>query len=310
MQSLRFILFYVEISMGKWFELTLKASDLLTPENLDDAFAEVGALAVTMKDAGDDPIYEPPIGTVPLWRETLVTGLFAMPCDVESIKARLSRFLDEPFLPIVALKELEDQDWVGAWKEHYKPIKFGENLWVCPTHLSPPEPDVATLMLDPGLAFGTGTHPTTALCLEWLSENKVLFENKSVIDYGCGSGILGIAAKLLGAQACYSVDIDPQAIEATKINAKRNFVAIEPVLPEFFQAPPVEVVLANILSEPLIELAPFLTNYVNPGGHLILAGLLDHDIARVQAAYEKDFDFVEPEVCEGWARLCGVKKNG
>lgn len=296
--------------MGKWFELTLKASDLLTPENLDDAFAEVGALAVTMKDAGDDPIYEPPIGTVPLWQETLVTGLFAMPCDIENIKASLSRLLDEPYLPIVAFKELEDQDWVGAWKEHYKPIKFGKNLWVCPTHLAPPEPEVATLMLDPGLAFGTGTHPTTALCLEWLSTNKTLFENKAVIDYGCGSGILGIAAKLLGANACYSVDIDPQAIEATKINAKRNFVTIEPTLPEFFEAPSVEVVLANILSGPLIELAPLLTRYVNPGGYLILAGLLEHDIIRVQSAYEQNFDFVEPQICEGWARLCGIKKNG
>ena len=294
--------------MKKWFELTLKASGMVTPEELDEALFEAGAIAVTMKDAGDEPIYEPLPGEVPLWSETLVTGMFEYPCDVDAIKEALTAHLRQPFLPIVATKELEDQDWVGAWKDHYKPIKFGDNLWICPTHLEPPEAEIATVMLDPGLAFGTGTHPTTAMCLEWLSNNIDVFKGQAVIDYGCGSGILGIAAKLLNAKVCYSTDIDPQALLATKQNAFRNHVDIEPKLPEDFNPPKVKVVLANILSGPLIELAPTLTKYVEPGGHLVLAGLLDHDAERVKAAYANEFDFKEDKTVEEWTRLHGVRK--
>lgn len=294
--------------MNKWFELTLKAGAMLTPEALDEAFVEAGAVAVTMRDAEDDPIFEPLPGETPLWKDTLVTGMFELPCDVEEIKELLSEYLNEPFLPIVETKEIEDQDWVGAWQDHYKPIKFGDNLWICPTHLPSPEPEIATVRLDPGLAFGTGTHATTALCLEWLSENKAEFFDENIVDYGCGSGILGIAGMLLGAKHCFSTDIDPQAIQATLQNAQRNFVEIDPQLPENFNPPQVKVVLANILSGPLVELSPILTELVKPGGHLVLAGLLDYDAEVVRDAYKADFEFKADKSLEGWTRLHGIKR--
>lgn len=295
--------------MNKWFELTLKAGPHFTVEALDEALVESGAVAVTMRDGEDEPIFEPLPGETPLWRETLVTGLYEVPCDVEGIIAFLSQYLDEPHLPIVDTHELEDKDWVRAWQDHYKPIKFGENLWICPTHLPSPEPTVATVRLDPGLAFGTGTHPTTALCLEWLSENYPVFTEQTIVDYGCGSGILGIAGKLLGAQICHSTDIDPQAIYATKQNAERNNVAILADLPENFKPTPAKVVLSNILSGPLVELAPILGNLVVPGGHLVLAGLLDRDAEFVKDAYRDTFTFEADKSVDGWTRLHGIKKQ-
>ncbi len=295
--------------MNKWFELTLKAGAHFTAEALDEALVESGAVAVTMRDGEDEPIFEPLPGETPLWRETLVTGLYEVPCDVEAIIAFLSQYLDEPHLPIVDTHELEDKDWVRAWQDHYKPIKFGENLWICPTHLPSPEPTVATVRLDPGLAFGTGTHPTTALCLEWLSENYQEFTDQTIVDYGCGSGILGIAGKLLGAQICHSTDIDPQAIYATKQNAERNDVAVLADLPENFKPTPAKVVLSNILSGPLVELAPILGNLVIPGGHLVLAGLLDRDAEFVKDAYRDVFVFEADKSVDGWTRLHGIKKQ-
>ncbi len=295
--------------MNKWFELTLKADMRFSAEALDEALVESGAVAVTMKDGEDEPIFEPLPGETPLWRETLVTGLYEVPCDVEAIKAFLIQYLDEPYLPIVDTHELEDKDWVRAWQDHYKPIKFGENLWICPTHLPSPEPEIATVRLDPGLAFGTGTHPTTALCLEWLSENHAEFFDQSIIDYGCGSGILGVAGKLLGAKMCHSTDIDPQAIYATEQNSERNGVVVYPSLPEDFSPPQARVVLSNILSGPLVELAPILSNLVAPGGHLVLAGLLDHDAEFVKEAYRSEFSFEADKSVDGWTRLHGIKKQ-
>ncbi len=296
--------------MNRWFELTLRADARFTAEMLDEALVESGAVAVTMKDGEDEPIFEPLPGETPLWRETLVTGLYEVPCDVEAIMAFLSNYLDEPHLPIVSTHELEDKDWVSAWQDHYKPIKFGENLWICPTHLPSPEPEIATVRLDPGLAFGTGTHPTTALCLEWLSEHYSQFFDQTIVDYGCGSGILGVAGMLLGAKECFSTDIDPQAIYATEQNAGRNNVSINVALPENFKPTrKARVVLSNILSGPLVELAPILSNLVEPGGHLVLAGLLDHDAEFVKAAYREEFDFQADKSLDGWTRLYGIKKQ-
>lgn len=295
--------------MSKWFELTLKADMSFTAEALDEALVESGAVAVTMKDGEDEPIFEPLPGETPLWKETLVTGLYEVPCDVEAIKAFLSQYLDEPHLPIVDTQEIEDKDWVRAWQDHYKPIKFGDNLWICPTHLPSPEPEIATVRLDPGLAFGTGTHPTTALCLEWLSENHTAFQAQTIIDYGCGSGILGIAGKLLGAKVCYSTDIDPQAIYATERNSERNNVVVYPALPENFKPTKAKVVLSNILSGPLVELSPILSNLVEPGGHLVLAGLLEHDAEYVKEAYRDQFTFEADKSLDGWTRLHGIKNQ-
>lgn len=295
--------------MNKWFELTLKADMRFTAEALDEALVESGAVAVTMKDGDDEPIFEPLPGETPLWSNTLVTGLYEVPCDVDAIKAFLSHYLGDSDLPIVETHEVEDKDWVRAWQDHYKPIKFGENLWICPTHLPSPEPEIATVRLDPGLAFGTGTHPTTALCLEWLSENHQEITHETIIDYGCGSGILGIAGLLLGAKECFSTDIDPQAIYATEQNAERNNVEIKASLTEGFKPGQAKVVLSNILSGPLVELAPILGSLVQPGGHLVLAGLLEHDAVFVKEAYQDQFTFEADKTLDGWTRLYGIKKQ-
>lgn len=295
--------------MNKWFELTLKADMRFTAEALDEALVESGAVAVTMKDGDDEPIFEPLPGETPLWSNTLVTGLYEVPCDIDAIKAFLSHYLGDSDLPIVETHEVEDKDWVRAWQDHYKPIKFGENLWICPTHLPSPEPEVATVRLDPGLAFGTGTHPTTALCLEWLSENYQEISNETIIDYGCGSGILGIAGLLLGAKECFSTDIDPQAIYATEQNAERNNVEVKASLTESFKPGQAKVVLSNILSGPLVELAPILGSLVQPGGHLVLAGLLEHDAFFVKEAYQDQFTFEADKTLDGWTRLYGIKKQ-
>lgn len=295
--------------MNKWFELTLKADMRFTAEALDEALVESGAVAVTMKDGDDEPIFEPLPGETPLWSNTLVTGLYEVPCDVDAIKAFLSHYLGDSDLPIVETHEVEDKDWVRAWQDHYKPIKFGENLWICPTHLPSPEPEIATVRLDPGLAFGTGTHPTTALCLEWLSEHYPEINNETIIDYGCGSGILGIAGLLLGAKECFSTDIDPQAIYATEQNAERNNVEIKASLTEGFKPGQAKVVLSNILSGPLVELAPILGSLVQPGGHLVLAGLLEHDAVFVKEAYQDQFTFEADKTLDGWTRLYGIKKQ-
>ncbi|MHC5225140.1 50S ribosomal protein L11 methyltransferase [Ignatzschineria sp. LJL83] len=295
--------------MNKWFELTLKADMRFTAEALDEALVESGAVAVTMKDGDDEPIFEPLPGETPLWSNTLVTGLYEVPCDVDEIKAFLSHYLGDSDLPIVETHEVEDKDWVRAWQDHYKPIKFGENLWICPTHLPSPEPEIATVRLDPGLAFGTGTHPTTALCLEWLSENHQEINHETIIDYGCGSGILGIAGLLLGAKECFSTDIDPQAIYATEQNAERNNVEVKASLTEGFKPGQAKVVLSNILSGPLVELAPILGSLVQPGGHLVLAGLLEHDAVFVKEAYQDQFTFEADKTLDGWTRLYGIKKQ-
>ncbi len=295
--------------MAQWFEITIKA-DNASPEleALESALLEAGAVAVTLTDAEDNPVLEPLPGETPMWPTTLVTGLFAVPCDVDQIKANLLTELNVANLNFAQSHQLEDKDWVRAWMDHYKPMSFGEHLWICPTHMTPPDPKAVTVMLDPGLAFGTGTHPTTALCLKWLSDHKDQIKNQNVIDYGCGSGILAIAAKMLGAKACFGTDIDPQAVTATFLNAERNHVEITCALPDKFIAPRAHIVLANILAGPLVALAPVLADLTLSKGHLVLAGLLERDALLVKDAYQAWFEFMPDESLEGWTRLYGIKR--
>lgn len=309
--------------MAQWFEITLQA-DTIDPESIEDALVEIGALAVTLTDAEDNPVLEPLPGETPLWPNTLITGLFALPCDIDQIKADLLLYFDNAYfdnpehteksqlltspLKFIKSHQLEDCDWVRAWMDHYKPMAFGEHLWICPTHMSPPDPTATTVMLDPGLAFGTGTHPTTALCLKWLSDNKAEIFEQNVIDYGCGSGVLAIAAKMLGAKACFGTDIDPQAITATLTNSQRNQVEISASLPDKFIAPRAHIVLANILAGPLIALAPVLANLTQANGHIVLAGLLERDAQLVKDAYNAWFKFMPDASLDGWTRLHGIKQ--
>lgn len=267
------------------------------------------AQAVSFVDAVDDPVLEPAPGETPLWNRTVTIGLFREDADLDPLIAALQENLPEGDALQTHRELIEDQDWVRVWLKDCPPLKFGERLWVCPREKPVHEAGTETLLLDPGLAFGTGTHPTTAMCLEWLATNNI--DGVTAIDFGCGSGILGIAALRLGASSVTGYDIDPQAIQATLENAESNGVlagmktvpaqsAFEP-----FEA---DLVLANILARPLIELAPLLVQCVKPGGHIVLAGLLDRQAEEVRAAYAGTCNF-EPDVSrEGWTRLVARRR--
>ena len=294
-----------------WLQINVVTSPDIA-EFYEDLLLESGCAAVTFEDAKDQPIFEPELGTTPLWGSTVITGLFAAEHDLESTMA----FLNEQKLSVeggdkIEFKAeiLEDKDWEREWMTHYHPMQFGQNFWVCPSWIEVPDANAVNLMLDPGLAFGTGTHPTTALCLEWLASESL--NDKSVIDYGCGSGILGIAAILLGASSVSGVDIDPQALTATQDNLVRNGLDKErlPVFfPESFASEPVDLVIANILAGPLKVLAPTLAELVKSEGQLILSGLLIDQADELISTYSEWFDMEPPSTKEEWVRLTGRKR--
>lgn len=297
-----------DAATAPWLQLTLEALKH-SPEQLEDALLQAGALAVTLADAGDQPVLEPAPGETPLWVQTCVTGLFDAQTDIEVVKGRLRRFLHVPVLPECRLTPLEERDWVRAWMDHYHPMRFGQRLWICPSCQTPPDPDAINIRLDPGLAFGTGTHPTTALCLEWLEGADLT--GKTVLDYGCGSGILAIAAARLGARRVWAVDIDPQALLASDANAAENEVeeCLELSAPEALPAAlKVDMLIANILAGVLVRLAPEFAQRVKPGGCLALSGILDAHADAVQAAFSRDFVFGPRRQHEDWVLLEGVRR--
>ncbi len=275
------------------------------PEFADEILLAHGAAAVSFVDAVDKPVLEPAPGETPLWDDTVTLGLFVDGTDLEPVLAGLRDLLPDGAEATFHTELIEDQDWVRVWLKDCPPLKFGERFWVVPREKvgEVTQPDAVILRLDPGLAFGTGTHPTTALCLEWLSHQDL--RGKTVLDYGCGSGVLAIAALLLGAERAVCIDIDPQALTATRDNAQENGVAarITTGLPADFVPFEADVVLANILANPLIALAPLLAGSVRAGGRLALAGLLDRQAEEVRAAYAPWFD-CDPDVSrEGWTRI-------
>ncbi|SFL83628.1 50S ribosomal protein L11 methyltransferase [Marinobacter zhejiangensis] len=295
-----------------WIQLQIPA-DPETADQLEDLLMEMGADAVSMEDAADQPLYEPDPGTTPLWHQTQVTGLFDSERNIDQLCSAIRdawHQQTQQALPDIEVTLVEDKDWERAWMDDFKPLKFGERLWIVPSWHEAPDPDAANLMLDPGLAFGTGTHPTTALCLEWLDGQDVA--DAQVIDYGCGSGILGLAALLLGARHVMGVDTDPQALEASRDNARRNGVEdsrLDLYLPEDEPELMADVMLANILAQPLISLAPHLASKVSPGGHLVLSGILSNQARDVMEAYEPWFTMDEPVQQEDWIRLTGRRNN-
>lgn len=288
-----------------WHQITLT-----TPrdqaESLEDTLLELGAVSVTLQDAADVPVLEPLPGETPLWPEVNVVGLFEDGADTAIVDAALSAQGIGPGTWLY----VEDQDWERAWMDQFQPLRFGERLWIVPSWIEAPDPDAVNILLDPGLAFGTGTHPTTALCLEWLDGADMV--DTTVLDYGCGSGILAIGALKLGAASAWGIDIDPQALTATRDNAARNGIDPERLHPGLPGALPqnarFDVLLANILMGPLIELAPTLTAHVKPGGRLVLSGLLAEQADGVMAAYAGDFDFDPPALKDGWARLSARRR--
>ncbi len=273
-------------------------------ESAEAVLFELSAASVTLLDAEDQPVHEPDPGEVRLWPQVVVQGLFvACDLDREAIILGLTAagLIEQP--TAVEFEDLADQNWERAWMDQYQPLCFGDSLWICPSHVEPDPAWPTVIRLDPGLAFGSGTHPTTALCLEWLDANDV--SGQQVLDYGCGSGILAMAAALLGAAQVVGVDHDPQALQATLENARRNDLAdrINVLAPEDFRPEPCDCVLANILAGPLIELADRLSDCVGPGGWLVLSGILDEQANAVIEAYANRLKLTDQTSREGWVRL-------
>lgn len=291
-----------------WLQLRLA----ITPEQaepFEDALLGVGAVSVTFMDAEDQPIFEPDLGTTPLWSHTHLLALFEADVDESNLLAHLQLLIGRA-LPDYQLERIEDQDWERSWMDNFQPMRFGRRLWIVPSWHAAPEPDAVNLLLDPGLAFGTGTHPTTALCLEWLDGQDL--RGQQVVDFGCGSGILAIAALLLGAERAVGTDIDPQALEASRDNAGRNGIdsARFPLyLPEQLPAMQADVVVANILAGPLVALAPQITALVKPGGQLALSGVLAEQAEEVREAYRGAFDLDPTSDKDGWVRISGMRRT-
>ena len=286
-----------------WLTLTFRSDPRAAPE-LADLLSDAGALAVTFHDGGDAPVVEPGPGETPLWPDTLVEALFE-----EREPGSLVTWLRDQYrpadLPSPTVGRVEDRDWARAGMDQFRPVRFGDCLWVCPSWSEPPDPQGVNLRLDPGLAFGTGGHPTTALCLEWLSGAPLA--GTTLVDYGCGSGILGVAALLLGAARVWATDHDPQALLASHETAARNGVLerLTVVAPECLPSMHVDVVVANILAGPLVQLAPRLTRLVGPGGALVLSGVLVDQAPQLMAAYLPWVPLGLDAQRDGWARLVG-----
>jgi len=290
-----------------WIQLRLNA-DEETSEKYSDWLIACGAQAVTFIDAKDTPIYEPlPGDEVIYWSNTVVMGLFDASHDMDKAITYLQGIHPDKGEMHYRLEQLEDKDWEREWMDNFHPMKFGERLWICPSWLEVPEPDAVNVMLDPGLAFGTGTHPTTALCLTWL--DGLNLKGKTVVDFGCGSGILSLAALKLGAEKVIGIDIDPQALQASKANAQRNGVEnrLELYLPENQPSLKADVVVANILAGPLRELAPIIIEFVGDNGLLALSGVLEEQAQELQTIYGKWCEMAPIAVQEEWVRLSGTK---
>ena len=290
-----------------WIQIKMRTGSKLA-DTAANLLEQLGAIAVSYTDAEDSPILEPKPGERRLWPVTEVTGLLPQGTDPQPILDTLKAILGD-HLPMLSTR-LEDKNWIRAWMDQFKPLKFGRHLWICPSWLKVEEKDAIIVMLDPGLAFGTGTHPTTSLCLSFL--DSLDFKNKKVLDYGCGSGILAIAALKLGAQCATGIDIDEQAIEASKENAARNNVAEKLSLHIGAKNVPdgnFEITVANILAGPLAELEPDIARLTAPKGKLALSGILVEQAQEVIDAYSADFHDMKLEQSkEGWALLTGTRK--
>ncbi|WP_108945845.1 50S ribosomal protein L11 methyltransferase [Shewanella halifaxensis] len=291
-----------------WIQLKVD-TDNQHADALSDMLMDLGSLSITYEDGKDTPIYEPNLGETPLWNHTVLTALFEADYDLAPVVAMLKGlpYLAENFSH--KIEQVEDKDWEREWMDNFHPIQFGDRLWICPSWREIPDPTAVNVILDPGLAFGTGTHPTTALCLEWL--DGLDYTNKDVIDFGCGSGILAVAALKLGAERVTGIDIDYQAIEASKANAERNGVEdkLDLYLPEDQPADLLaDILVANILAGPLRELAPLIAEKVKPGGQLALSGLLQEQAEEISAFYSQWFDMDAPAHKDDWSRLTGIRK--
>ncbi|MDO6645965.1 50S ribosomal protein L11 methyltransferase [Acinetobacter guillouiae] len=297
----------------KWLQIhiTVEQAQVDFTETL---LSSLGAVSVTLDDAENQDLLEPLPGETPLWNKVIVTGIYAQEEGEDIDVTALETFIRTQ-LPTEPMRSefLEDQVWERSWMDYYEPIQIGEKYWIVPEWLEPPEADAVNIKLDPGLAFGTGNHASTFLCLQWLGKTDV--KDKVVIDYGCGSGILGVAALLLGAKKVYATDIDPQAVLATKQNAELNGVLenLYVGLPEEFNAEfknqQADILVANILAGPLMSLAKEFSTLIKSEGEFALAGVIEEQVTDVSSIYSEFFDIVEVEKREEtWCRISGSRK--
>ncbi|MPW44714.1 50S ribosomal protein L11 methyltransferase [Acinetobacter guerrae] len=297
----------------KWLQIHITV-DQAQVDFTETLLMSLGAVSVTLDDAEDQALLEPLPGETPLWNKVIVTGIYQEdeqdPIDVEILQA----FLKEQ-LPDVPMRheQLEDQVWERAWMDYYEPIQIAEKFWIVPEWLEAPDSNAVNIKLDPGLAFGTGNHASTFLCLQWLGQTDL--KDKIVIDYGCGSGILGVAALLLGAKKVYATDIDPQAVLATKQNAELNhvldrlFVGLPEEFNSEFKSQKADVLVANILAAPLMALAPEFATLLKSEGEFALAGVIEEQVADVTGVYSEFFDIVHIEKREeNWCRISGKRQ--
>ncbi len=296
-----------------WLELSLtaRASEQAA---IEAALEDLGALSVTLADANADTpderaIFEPGVGETPVWNAMLLQALFDANADRAGLVHALAELVPGIEPAQIAFRDVADQDWTRAWLDTFRPMRFGRRLWIYPwTVDTPDDPDAVIVRLDPGLAFGSGTHPITALCLEWLDGANLT--GKTPIDYGCGSGILAIAALKLGAARAIGVDNDEQAIAASRDNAQRNGVSgqLDLYLPQQFPQMQSDVLVANILAGPLGELAPVFAQSLKSGGALALSGILDGQQDELLARYSEWFVDLRATERDGWIRIDGTRR--
>lgn len=294
-----------------WLALTLEVPPRHS-ETLSDALMELGAVSVELQDAragtpAERPLFaEPSWDATPTWEAVRILALFSAGADLERIVAAATEAAALPDTPRFQVERIEERDWVRATQSQFPPLQVSPRLWIVPTWHAPPDPGAVNLVLDPGLAFGTGSHPTTRLCLRWLDAN--IRGGEHVLDYGCGSGILAIAALKLGAGRALGVDIDPQAVEASRANALRNGVAADFRLPDAAPETAADMVVANILANPLRVLAPVLAQATRPGGKIALSGILADQAQEVRACYSQWFRMDETLEDDGWVLLAGTRQ--
>ena len=294
-----------------WLTLTVDA-DAADAESLSESLMELGALSVDVHDAqagtvGEQPVFGEPDEPPPsLWEHNRITALFPVDAPVEEILRQAAQAAGLAEAPAHRIETLADDDWVRLTQSQFNPIRISQRLWIVPTWHTPSDPAAINIVLDPGLAFGTGSHPTTQLCLRWLDAN--LQGGESILDYGCGSGILAIAALKLGAASAIGVDLDVQAIQASRDNAAANQVEAQFYLPDEAPQFQADIVIANILTNPLRMLAPLLASLTRSGGQIALSGILSEQAEDVRQIYSQWFDLKPPIVEDGWVCLSGVKR--
>lgn len=298
----------------KWLQIHITV-DQAQVDYTETLLSSLGAVSVTLDDAENQELLEPLPGETPLWNKVIVTGIYAQEDDEEIDVTALETFIKTQ-MPEAPLRSefMEDQEWERTWMDAYEPIQIAEKYWIVPQWMEAPEPDAVNIKLDPGLAFGTGNHASTFLCLQWLGKTDV--KDKIVIDYGCGSGILGVAALLLGAKKVYATDIDPQAVHATQQNAELNgvldnlYVGLPEEFNETFKNQKADVFVANILASPLMALAPEFSTLIKSEGEFALAGVIKEQVDDVSAIYSEFFDILDVEEREEyWCRISGKRQK-